>query len=88
MVTERKFYKTTFVVEILSETPGVGEMSLTDVLTEAENGSFSGDVKSSEEVEVDGPTMAKLLSDQRSDPEFFNLDENGNDLDDGSEADV
>lgn len=31
---------------------------------------------------VSGKRMAKLLQEQGSDPEFFQLDENGNDLED------
>jgi hypothetical protein len=37
-------------------------------------------MKSFECVEVDGKTMARLLIDQRSDPEFLDLDMNGNNI--------
>ena len=78
-MTSRTFYKTTFVGEILSENPLPDSMDLKDALEEAENGSYSGDVKSQDSVQVNGKDMAKLLTDQRSDPAFFKLTENGED---------
>ena len=41
-----------------------------------------GDIKSWEMEVVDGPTMAKLLLNQGSDPDFFQLDDDGNDVED------
>ena len=78
-MTRRTFYKTTYVVEILSEVPIPDGYDLKDALEEAESGSYSGDVKRQEMVEVDGETMAKLLVYQRSDPGFFRLDIDGED---------
>jgi len=80
-MTERKFYKTTYVFEVLSEEP-IEDADLKDVLDECTAGCLSGDVKSQECVEVDGKTVAALLNDQRSDPGFFNIDDEGNDADD------
>lgn len=76
-MTERKFYKTTYTVVVLSEHPIPGSWDLKDTLREAESGAFSGDVVSQETVEVDGKTMAELLIAQRSCTEFFNLTGNG-----------
>jgi len=76
----RRFYKTTFVVEILSEDLVPDEYDLKDCLEEAETGAYSGDVKSMESVEVSGPEMAKLLAEQRSDPGFFGLTNDGQDI--------
>lgn len=84
-MTGRTFYKTTYVVEILSVDPIPDDVDLKAALEEAENGSYSGDVKSQESVEVDGATMAKLLVEQRSDPGFFWLTEDGEDVDDWGE---
>jgi hypothetical protein len=78
-MTSRTFYKTTFVVEILSEKPLPESMDLKDALEEAENGGYSGDVKSQVEVQVNGQDMAKLLIGQRSDPAFFQLTDDGED---------
>ncbi len=74
----KRFYKTTYILEVLSAGPISEDMPLVDVLGEAEYGSFSADMKSFECVEVDGKTMAQLLIGQRSDPEFLDLDMNGN----------
>jgi len=70
----RKFYQTTYIVEILSETSIPEYMDLKDVLEESEYGSYSSDIKSQKTVEVDAKTMTKLLIDQRIDPSFFDLD--------------
>lgn len=77
-MNKRKYYKTTYVVEILSEEKSPEDWDLKDVLEEAETGMFSGDIKSCVVEEVDGATMARLLKEQRSSPDFFRLDEEGN----------
>ena len=78
-MTRRTFFKTTYVLEILSETPIPDDMDLEAVIYEAESGAYSKDIKSQETVAVDGKTMAKLLAEQRSDPGFFRLDSDGED---------
>jgi hypothetical protein len=78
-MTSRIFYKTTYTVEILSETPIPEDCYLRDALEEAETGAYSGDVKSQQTVPVDGETMAKLLLQQRSSPSIFRLDIAGED---------
>lgn len=47
---------------------------------ECNSGDWSLGTLSVEGTEVDGPTIAKLLDKQGSDPEFFGLDMDGNDL--------
>jgi hypothetical protein len=79
MPSQRKFYKTTLVVEILSEEP---EYEFDPYRAVGDSARVSCDVKSEATVELDGPAAAKALIDQRSDSEFFELDEEGNDLDD------
>ena len=74
------YYKTTFVVEILSQDEDLGDADLKESLTEAETGAFSGDVKTQECIKVTPAEMAKLLIEQRSAPEFMGLDEHGNEL--------
>lgn len=85
-MTTRIFYKTTFVVEILSETPLPEDMDLVQALEEAESGSYSGDVTSQTCVQVTGAEMAKLLTEQRSDPGFFRLTSTGDDDDEELES--
>ena len=85
-MTPRTFYKTTFVVEILSEEPLPENTDLAEALAEADWGSYSADVKSQETVAVDGKTMAQLLKGQRSAPGFFRLDSEGEDDEEALDA--
>jgi len=56
-------------------------MSLTDIDEAINNGDCSGRVTTIVDNEVKtGKEMAKLLKAQGSDPEFFQLDDEGNDL--------
>ena len=87
MASERKFYRTVFQVEVLSEYPITTDMSLEDVFYEITKGDCSGVATMPVCESVDGPTMAMLLQAQGS-PEFFNIDEEGNELDeDGDDLD-
>lgn len=85
MASKRRFYRTVVSVEILSEEPYVEnpevEEDLVMIHNDITNGDCSGRVTWGESQEVDGPTMARLLQEQASDPEFFRLDENGEDVD-------
>lgn len=90
MASKRRFYRTVVSVEILSEEPYLEPSEADDLATISYDigmGDCSGRVVWGESQEVDGPTMARLLQEQASDPEFFGLDENGEDLDsdDGSD---
>lgn len=81
MSSKRKFYRTIIQIEILSDEPYEGD-TLDMVQYDITEGHCSGqisDVVRNEE--QDGKAMAKLLEEQRSDPEFFQLDSDGNDLD-------
>lgn len=79
MPTQRKFYKTIIVVEVLSEE---SEYEFDPYAAIGDSARVSADTKSIEQVEIDGPTAAKALIAQRSDTEFFELDEEGNDTED------
>lgn len=85
MSENRKFYRTVYQVEILSEEKfdESGGLSLTDIDEEITIGHSSGRViKLIDNEEKTGIEMAKLLQGQGSDPEFFQLDKEGNDLND------
>ncbi len=84
-MTDRKFYKTTYVVEVLHETTIPDDWDLITVLGEAQDGMYSGDVKSQETEQIDGATCARLLEGQRSDTGFFRLDAEGNDINEEDE---
>ena len=84
-MSERKFYRSVMRVEVLSEEP-VTFYNLNEVAYAITDGDCSGLVTDEvENEEVDGPTMAKLLEAQGSDPSFFQLTEDGRDLDEDSE---
>ncbi len=81
--SKRKFYRTVYQIEVLSEEKfdNEGGMSLTDIDNAITDGDCSGRVKFIvNNEEKTGKEMAELLKEQGSDPEFFQLDENGNDL--------
>lgn len=79
-----KYFRTVVEVEILSEdAPWDGEL---DALAyDVRDGNCSGSMKTTSSAEVPSQQMAKLLLAQGSDPEFFQLDENGNPLDEDEE---
>ena len=80
MISTRTFYRTIITVEVLSEDPLPPEMDLEDVALEIHSGDYSGDVKFGPAEPVDGPEMARLLKAQGSAPEFFQLNEDGEDV--------
>ena len=73
----KRFYRTVITIEVLSEEP-VEAMDVDDIAYEIREGSYSGEVEFGPSEVVDGPTMARLLMKQGSDPEFFGLDDEGN----------
>lgn len=84
----RKFFKTTYTVVVLSaRTPAAG-MGLDDLNDAITDGDCSGDVTDDGGIEVTPQEMAALLLSQGSDPEFLQLDEQGNDLDDEGDGDA
>ena len=67
-------------MEILSEGP-IGDADMQTILYNTMEGGWSG--KNTTEIqdqEVSAKKMAKLLIEQGSDPEFFGLDEDGNEI--------
>jgi hypothetical protein len=79
-MTNRKFYRVVYQVEVLSETP-YDTVNLNDIACDIYDGPCGGNVKIVESQEVGGAVMAKLLQGQGSDPEFFGIDNDGNDVD-------
>lgn len=73
-----KFYKTTIVFEVLSTEPTT-DMGLDDLLEACDSGPMVGDVRSEAMVEVSREEMADLLVEFRSDPSFFDLDDEEDD---------
>jgi hypothetical protein len=85
MTSKRSFYKTTYVVEVLSEEPIPDDLTLRQVITEAEEGGYSSQVTSTTTAVLDGPTAARELLAQQSDSAFFQLTEDGDDLEEDEE---
>jgi hypothetical protein len=67
----RKFYRTVFEIEVLSDTPIAPDTDLEDVLFECNNGGYSGRVSMTAGEVVSEPRMKELLQAQGSDPDFF-----------------
>ena len=81
MELERKFYRTVVEVEILSE--DTYDFEDLDILAyDVEDGDCSGQCAITAVERVSPQQMAELLTKQGSDPEFFGLDANGNEVDD------
>lgn len=82
MASKRTFYRNVFTIEILSEEPLSGEERLSDIEYLIGPGPCSGKIETTTDNEqVDGRDMARLLQDQGSEPGFFSLDEQGRDVD-------
>ena len=82
--SRRKFYRRVITIEVLSETPVSDNLSPADVWNECVNGEWSGDYTMGKNEVMDGPTMARLLRKQASDPSFFKLTAKGADMEDSS----
>lgn len=79
---KNKYYKTTFEVVVLSEEP-ITDIDLEDIpyLVNEGNGVLHTFV-ATDEKKLYGKEMAEQLYDAGSEPEFFNLDDNGEIVDD------
>lgn len=88
-MTKRKFYKYKIEVEVLSEAPLDHDMlcDLYAVSNFISTGDGSGKVSVVEDEELDGAQVAAALRAQGSDPEFFRVDDDGNDSIEALDAD-
>lgn len=80
-MTDRKFYKTVIQITVLSEEPIPEELEVSDVIREMTDGGYSGFVHTISTEQLDGKGAALALSAQGSDPEFFQIDIDGNEVD-------
>jgi len=80
-MSERKFYKTIIEVTVLSEEP-LQPMSLGELSYETMEGDMSATLDTKEEITLTGKEAADALKAQGSEPEFFEIDKEGNDLND------
>lgn len=79
-MSKRKFYKTIFTVEVLSEDFPVKDLSLKELAEETVHGDYSAQTEITKTEQLTGKEAADALVAQGSDPEFFMLDEEGNDV--------
>ena len=78
-MSKRKFYKTVIQITVLSEEPFEYE-NLSQVDYAITDGGCSGDYKTVTAKIINGKEAAKELLRQGSDTDFFELTENGEDL--------
>src|SRR5271157_3893202 len=79
-MTERKFYKTTITLEVLSEDEIPDSTDIPNIIDECLEGAYSLRILSATETILNGKETADALLEQASDPGFFGVDENGNDI--------
>jgi hypothetical protein len=82
MAKKRKFFKTVFQVEVLSEDESLEGVDLMDIASEITTGDSSGVVRHIRTTQLSSQQVAKALMAQGSDPEFFGLDEEGHEISD------
>lgn len=80
MTTDRKFFKTIVTVEVLSEDVPVEFDNLQELHYMITSGDDSGVIKSCIHKKITGKQAAQALIKQGSDPGFFLIDKDGNDL--------
>lgn len=81
------FYRTLITLEILTDDgPLPPHIRLADIEYQTTEGGWSGRWEIIKSEELSGPEMARALLDQGSEPEFFQLSENGRSLLDGTEG--
>ncbi len=80
-MTDRIFYKTIVTIEILSEDPIPDDMSMEDIVHEAMEGNYSSrTLEGTKEIVLNGKEAADALLEQGSDCGFFQLTDDGNDV--------
>lgn len=86
-MTTKKFHKKTITLEFLSEEPIPEGMDVANMVYEAQEGDYVMQEKDETDTELTGKEAADLLTEFGSQPEFFGLDDDGNDLDDDDDDD-
>ena len=83
----KKFYKTTYVIEVLTEDEPMPSCipDLASIEYDYTYGHASGSFTCTEQKELTAKEAAEALLEQGSDPEFFGLDEEGNKLQEESD---
>lgn len=79
-MTKRTFYRRLVTLEFISEERHPGAWELEDAIWDAKHGEGSMQEISDKTEEVDGKRAAEILVSQGSDPGFFRLTKDGNDV--------
>ena len=79
-MTTRKFYKKIITIEVISQDEPFDYSSIEEIGWAVVSGEHSGSIIKEVDVELNGKEVVVALIDQNSDPEFFGLDSDGNDL--------
>ncbi len=79
-MTNRQFYKIIYQVTVLADDTLSDNYTLNDIGFLINNGKCSGVTKQISHKTLDGKQIAEELQKQGSDPGFFQVDKNGNDL--------
>jgi len=79
-MTARKFYQTIIAIEVLSEEPIPAGTDLPDIVQESIDGEYSLRILKYYERPLNGKQVAKALLKQASAPSFFQLTEEGEEL--------
>lgn len=69
----RKFFRTTITVEVISEECPVSELGLADIAREIAEGGCSGEIKNTRVEQLTPGQAAQALIEQGSDPDFLGL---------------
>lgn len=72
---DKKYFKTTYTIEVLTTKETLTDMGLKDIAYECTDGECSGEIKKSVIKVLTRKQMAKALEEQGSDPNFL-LEEN------------
>jgi hypothetical protein len=82
-----KIYKTLILLTVLSDRPLQEGMSIADIDAECEDGDFTGKTDWQEvNTVLEGKEAADAVRDTGSSTDFFQMDEDGNELNDDEES--
>ena len=81
-MTKKKLYKSVLKIEVLSEEPLPDDVTLNTTQYEINQGDWSGLIEwDYKNAEIVGAEAVNAVQNQGSDPEFFQMDEDGNEMD-------
>lgn len=86
--SKRLFHKRVIRVVVLSEEPLPEDMSLQDIDEAIGTGDCSGEVIWGNDLVLDSKKIVKALQGQGSDPGFFQLNDDGSDIEDNIDLDA